>query len=274
MLRRKQRLIRLKIGLSKGLDMQQVIEQRWPAVWQAIQNCTPYPNTALVEDTPEQTLVINGLHLTSAYNRQQEAELQSQLVPEDAVSACIYGFALGDLARELLKRKTLKELVVVLLAPEVVHWSLKHFDHSDWLNDARVTLKLAQDERQLRLPFCVAPACLRLANDVSTKLKDQIMIELNRVCLQRYFHNMAHEFEKHINDNIDFCKSDNDVALLFNTRKDAQAVIIAGGPTAEEQFDWVKQHRSELLVISVNTAVIPLQQVNITPDIVVVVDHK
>jgi len=56
---------------------------------------------------------------------------------------------------------------------------------------------------------------------------------------------------------------------LFAGRR---AVIIAGGPSLDEQVDWLMEHRDALFVIAVSRVSGRLQDVGITPDIVVTVD--
>lgn len=53
---------------------------------------------------------------------------------------------------------------------------------------------------------------------------------------------------------------------------DRSAVIIAGGPSLDDQIDWLIEHRHALFVIAVSRVSGRLQEVGITPDIVVTVD--
>lgn len=51
-----------------------------------------------------------------------------------------------------------------------------------------------------------------------------------------------------------------------------RAVIIAGGPSLDNQIDWLQQHRDALFLISVSRVSARLLEAGITPDIVVTVD--
>lgn len=51
-----------------------------------------------------------------------------------------------------------------------------------------------------------------------------------------------------------------------------RAVIIAGGPSLDDQIDWLLEHRDTLFIIAVSRVSGRLQDVGITPDIVVTVD--
>jgi hypothetical protein len=53
---------------------------------------------------------------------------------------------------------------------------------------------------------------------------------------------------------------------------DKTFVLVAGGPTASEQFHWLRQKREEFIVIAASTALIALEYENIIPDYVAVLD--
>ena len=49
-------------------------------------------------------------------------------------------------------------------------------------------------------------------------------------------------------------EADSDVAELFGTRPGAQAVVIGGGPSLDEQLEKIRADRDQLLVIAVTRA--------------------
>ncbi|MCP4599829.1 MAG: DUF115 domain-containing protein [Proteobacteria bacterium] len=253
---------------------QEIIENRWPAVWEEIVQTDVYKEIALTPDTPESTFVISGIHLTSAYNRNAEARLQARLVPMESSSAWIYGFALGDLQRVLLEREAINELNVVVMNPALLRASLTHFDHTDWLKDMRIDLTLAASEASVHSPFAVAPACLRLAGDKATNLRDMLLLELARPFQDSYFRSIDEELDGLLAENIPLVERDLDVANLYGTAVGKDVVVVAGGPTAPDQFPWIKKKRDNLLVVAVSTALIPLQKAGINPNVVVVIDPK
>jgi hypothetical protein len=252
----------------------EIFQQRWPEVWQVITQCQPFDDVVIADNTPEQTLLINNLQLTSAYSRANEALVQSHLIEAGSKEAAVYGFALGDLPRNLLARDELEKLYVVILSPAATFWSLVYFDHTDWLQDPRVELKYAGHEENVRRPFAAAPVCLRLADDASTRIKDLVRLLLNQNHMKNYFNVMEDEMVEQIEENIPLVNQDEDVASLYNTRKGVTAVAVAGGPTATEQFAWIKQYRDQLYVVAVTTALVPLAQAGIIPDVTIAIDHK
>ena len=65
------------------------------------------------------TLRINGIRLTSAYDRSREGERQTRLIPLQSPLAWVYGIGLGDLPKFLLSRAELAQLNIVILIPSV-----------------------------------------------------------------------------------------------------------------------------------------------------------
>lgn len=61
-------------------------------------------------------------------------------------------------------------------------------------------------------------------------------------------------------------------SLLKNAFNGATAVILAGGPSLDEQLDWIRQHRDRLVLIAVSRIATRLQQVELTPDFIFSVD--
>ncbi len=251
-----------------------ILKERWPHILQVLNDITPDEEIVLTTQTPLPTLIIKGLQLSSVYDQTSEARLQASRVPMDAAEVCVYGLGLGALVRELLTRGRINTLHVVIMAPQIEYWTLAHFNHSDWLQDPRVQLHLARDEQNIRMPFAFVPPCLQLAEDGATPLKDMIAIEVNRESLNSHFSHALQQFHLNIETNKPFMQDDHDVAELFNSKVGARAVIVAGGPTAQAQFDWIKEQREQLTVIAVNTALIPLQKAGIKPDFAVVCEYQ
>jgi hypothetical protein len=80
------------------------MKHRWPEVGTRLDLAQLPESVELVTDTPDATLRINGIHLTSAYDRHSEAERQAGLIPLQSPLAWVYGIGLGDLPRSLLGR--------------------------------------------------------------------------------------------------------------------------------------------------------------------------
>jgi hypothetical protein len=156
-----------------------IIEETAPDVWGAIQDAPSLPFTVVGEEGERLTLSFSGIALTSSYDRGFEVAHQTHRVPEDATVATVFGWGLGDIQRELLKRSELTKLVVVLLNPSVTKIVLEHFDQNDWLTDPRVDLRLGEAYTRVEEPFAVATGSMRLAEESNRSLATSIKERLS-----------------------------------------------------------------------------------------------
>lgn len=218
-----------------------------------------------------ETFVIDGIHLTSRFDRRAEAELQAARVPLDAAGVTVYGVGLGDLPRVLLERETLERLRVVVLSRASAQCALD-LDRR-WLDDPRVELVLARDERSLRTPFAAAPACLALADDDALAVRDAVLLELAHPYQARKHAEREPELAAALSQNRARVEKDGDVAALFGARAEAHAAIAAAGPTLSQEAWRLRASRPDL-VIAVTTALVTLQKERVRPDYVVVIDPK
>lgn len=252
-------------------DNLSLVKKRWPQMFKLIAKAAEPAQTELLENSVKPTLSISGIHLSSAYNPKQEAEIQATLIPNQSQKAWIYGIGLGELPRTLLLRKQLQELSVVVLNPAVARASFSHFDHSDWLSDPRVRL-LPGDEENLGFPFAAAPSCLQLADETSARLRDLVFLELSTLYLNEKHGIKNSRIIERISQNEQFVKTDGNVATLFGSRPGATIMVAAAGPSLGENLKWIAANRTQYPLLAVNSALKPLARAGIIPDAVVVID--
>ena len=224
-----------------------------------------------LEHTIEPTLVYNGCHLSSCYNREKEARIQNSTIPLSAEKANLYGVGLGDGVKDLLKRKYLKVLNVYILSPTIFYVYINFFDASSWLNDKRVHLYLAH-EHQLKFPYAVNTGELPFSEETALETKNLIQIDKNTA------HENCHQtpkielYKENFSKNQVFIKQDEYIDNLVNKHKGKKFVVIAGGPTATQQFSWLRKQREELIIIAASTALMSLEVAKIIPDYIVTLD--
>ena len=80
---------------------------------------------------------------------------------------------------------------------------------------------------------------------------------------------LLHHYKNQIANLVD---EPNPARFLANLFQGKTAVILAGGPSLNTGFPWIKEHRKELLVIAVSRVCRQLVAEEITPDIVVTTD--
>lgn len=248
-----------------------MIAERWPVIAERLESAALPEQIDVVDGTPETTIAVHGIHLSSCFDRQAEAQLQASLVPESAGRCWVYGVGLGDLPAALLEREQLNRVSVVLLNSEISRLSFSSIDHRSWLQDSRVQLLLAEQLDYLETPFAAVPPELQLAEDSAARLRDQVVLELATPFIRAKQGVTNAETQQRLLENRPFIQADGDVATLFGS-KPGETVLVAGaGPTLDEQYSWIKQQRNAYL-IAVDTAVRPLLSEGICPDVVVAID--
>jgi len=253
--------------LTKNLT---TIQHRWPLAAQALAAAPPEPRAELVQNGPQQTLLVDGIHLTSSYDRQAEAVVQASLIPQDSCEAWVYGIGLGDLPRELLRRPQLRRVHVVLINPSVARQSFEFFDHQDWLLDERVEILTASGQSHVRLPFAAVPSCLQLADNDSARLRDLVVLELATPFIHKRHTADNPELQARLRENEPYVAADADVAELFGRYPGATILVAAAGPTLSEHYEKLRNRKSPL--IAVDAALKPLTQAGVVPDVVVSID--
>lgn len=248
----------------------EILQARWPAIWEQVATA-PLPPTHRPTNTPEPTLVVEGLHLASGYDRCAEAALQARLIPVDASEAWVYGVGLGDLPTELLKRRTLQRLHAVILNPAVFRAMLDHIDHTPWLADPRVVLHDGAALPEVQRPFAAVPPCLRLASPEAARLRDLIALELATPFLRKR-HARRIDWAERSRQNQAFLRVDGDVQALFGTRTGAAFIVAGAGPTLGDGLALIETLRPSCLLIAVLAAYHPLVSAGLIPDIVVAID--
>jgi hypothetical protein len=249
-----------------------IIEQRWPDVRNCIATAASLDNVTLNRESPQPTLYINGIHLSSGYDQVREAELQATLIPADSPQAWVYGVGTGQLPRTLLRRLQMKRLVVVIMNPGVAMESFRHFDHSDWLSDGRVELKMAEHEADINVPFAAIPSCLELAADAAARLRDCVFLELSTPLIRKRYGAGNPELKSRLEQNRKHILSDGDAAALFGRKEGSTILVAAAGPTLDLHYDWIAARQETFPLIAVDAALRPLMSAGIVPDIVVAVD--
>ncbi len=247
-----------------------VLRSRWPALAGRIA-AAPFPKEISVTETPEPTLVVDGIHLTSGYDPASEARTQAELVPPESAEAWIYGVGLGELPRALLTRSALRRLHVVFLNAGVLRTVIELSDQSDWLGDDRVDLVDGAAETRLRKPFAAVPSCLRLASDAAARLRDLVAVDLATGYIKSQFV-VDDAWLARLEADRPFVERDGDVTSLFGSRAGGDLSVAAAGPTLADGYDLLRARRGSGPLIAVDAALTPLLAAGIAPEVVISID--
>ncbi|HED64780.1 MAG TPA: DUF115 domain-containing protein [Planctomycetes bacterium] len=246
-----------------------ILERRWPSLLEWLRGAEE-GDLLLVERVPAPALHLDGVQLASAYAPNAEAKLQASLIPEGTTHATVYGLGQGALPRELLRRRELEKLTVVLLSRAAASAAVRYVELFDWLDDPRVELEIADEDTKLATPFTMTPAALRLADPRVWGLRDRIQSELAMPFVRRHLasRGACRELDRDRTDNL--AALDRDVAELFGSRPGDAIRVCASGPSLAEGFEELRSCSEP--IVAVDTALAPLLQAGITPDWVVSVD--
>lgn len=256
-------LFELNIGLISG---------RWPDLAERIVTASVPPSAFIDRSGRQESLVYEGIHLSSGEDRDREARLQASLVPEGSREAWVYGFGSGDLPRALLGRSEVIHLHVVVMNYPAARFSLASLDHSDWLSDPRTELVMAERVGGIHFPFAASPACLRIAEEDAARLRDLVVLELSTPHIRSKYRAEDAGLRERLASNESFVVADRDVADLFGTQAGATIVIAGAGPTLGRHFQTLRRKRSACFLIAVDAALRPLLVNGLIPDAVLCID--
>lgn len=247
------------------------IEQRWPFIYQQLTKVSP--NTSSVE-VLDNTIVINGLQLTSNYDRRYEAQLQTEHISPGHNVVYLFGPGFGDVQSELIAKKV-HSIVVCILNYETFFHSLCVLEQKGWLENPSIQLVSPEQIHYIDQAFVALPAELNLAAAHATKLRDKVMLELDKE-YQDLSHSAANNIARErLELNKEFVKEDADVSELFSNNYQ-KVYIAAAGPTLANHFELLKQVSQDesCLLFSLDATVKTLIKQNIKPDLVISVDQN
>lgn len=223
------------------------------------------------------TLCVNELQLSSRHDPESEAVVQAKSLAPGPVLT-LYGLGLGFLALELLKsRPSLQQLRIVIMNTGLLRVVISDIDLTDIFNDPRTILCSAIDEAVPQSPYFVSPPDFYLADEYAYELRKKLLHEKTAKFNNDIFIRMQDETYNRISRNIELIESDGDVADFFDSAIGRTAFIIGAGPTLNQTLTWCQlqlRTKNPPLIIAVDTALRPLAQIGIRPDIVVSIDRN
>lgn len=250
---------------------------RWPSIAAEVAAAPPVYSVCLAP-TRQRTLIINGRHLSSGWNRTEEGEQQAATIPKDATEAWVYGHAMGDCIAQLLlrgqrpgdERSKLERVHVVIMSRSITK-VVTEFDGCTWTSSPRVELHLARDIDNVRRPFCVSPLEVHQCDEDSEHLRARLAVilnaDFNEMNLQARRHIELEQYEQ----NKPLIEADGSVTKLFETCT-LPSIVIGGGPSLASCYDWISERASSHRILCASTVLRPLTAAGIRPDVVVISD--
>ncbi|QFU23524.1 DUF115 domain-containing protein [Shewanella eurypsychrophilus] len=259
--------------LQQNLD---IIYRRWPSLADTLIATSIEALDASIISGLNQTISINGIQLSSRHDRQAEIDLLISTLEPRLDTVNVYGIGMGDIAKQLILLDYLKQIKIVLLNLTVFKLVLTYTDQTDWLSDERCQLVNASANMKLKKPFVSIPSEVVLAADNGASLRNQILVHFQTLYSAKAHQADNTEINQRFSDNRYLIETDPDVSLLFNSYSGSSVFIVGTGPSLSgylEQLKILQSRDRKSLVIAVDTAMRPLLNAGITPDIVVTMDE-
>ncbi|WP_428618810.1 6-hydroxymethylpterin diphosphokinase MptE-like protein, partial [Shewanella sp.] len=254
-----------------------IISQRWPIIASALQHASFEHLDAALVTGQNQTISVNGIQLSSRHNRMAEARLFIEQLPNDCKQVTVYGIGMGDVPSLLIDNPQLQQILICPLNIALFALLLSYTDQSEWLNDKRVVLVHQLELNRLATHYIAITPDLLLVENKNARIRDLIVFNKNKDYVNRPHSKDNPEMKKRMINNIEFIKQDPDAELLKKQYNVEEALVIGSGPSLEKHYNYLKK-KSQLLppekplIISVDTALMPLLEQEIVPDIVVSID--
>ncbi|ABS09102.1 motility associated factor glycosyltransferase family protein [Shewanella baltica] len=251
-----------------------IIERRWPIVAATIKSQSINHLDSHLVQGQNQTISVNGIQLSSRHDRMAEVNLNIDQLPSHSHIVHLYGLGLGDLPRELLLSYPLEKLNVTLLNVAITQLVLSYTDQTDWLSNPKCELHLATPESTLILPFITSSAELVLADDDGAVLRNKILIHYQTLFAARSHQTQDPQILARFQQNTALVQQDDDVSELYLVPRQ-QVIVVGAGPSLEaalSQLECISKRKNRPLIIAVDTALKPLLQNGIRPNIVVSID--
>lgn len=249
-----------------------LIEKRWPNIFNKFD---AVKLDSLHVEIEQNTLLVNGIQLTSNIDRESEAKLQAGLIPKDSEIAYVYGIGLGDLPALLVQRPCLKQLIVCILNIDLLVHVANVVDLTSWLSNIKVVLVDFSSIKDVYTPFSASPSDLILAQNSAAQLRDRIVLELDSEFIRERHKSISCWFTDEIEKNkANIMASPGiDACFIKNSNK---IYIAAAGPTLKSHIFRLKENQKSnnpIPLIAVDAALKPLLLHDIVPDLVVTLDH-
>lgn len=229
--------------------------------------------------------------LHSKYDPQKEAaRFTSKFDLSEKNIVFILGFALGYHIKEILKQKKLQTLIVIEPDIEIFKLALTSQDFSSLFSFPNLELIIAEDDPSLlfnnlsqlisldnmnKIQIIKHSQSISLYPDYYEEVASIIknIINMNR-CNLAAFVSYGKIWQENILQSFFEIINNPPVDSLFNQFSNIPAIIISAGPSLNKNIKHLSQAKGKALLISVDTALKPLLQEEIVPDMVVSVDAQ
>jgi len=200
----------------------------------------------------------------------------------------LFGFGLGYVAKEILKRKEPGHVCYILEGlHRVFRAAMEYVDLSDILCDPDTYLFVGEgmewvlDEFRAMQRKVVAGRVQKLATERLYSLcrnrYDEVSGRIEkRVCSIKAglftFNSRREHCLKNCFRNLDLISKSLPVDVLEGTAAEQTAIVVGAGPTLSDDLHAIRKHKEDFLIISVDAALKPLLDADVVPTVLVTCD--
>ena len=185
----------------------------------------------------------------------------------------VWGLGIGHHVRVLLDKADYYQVVVLEPCLDLIIAAMKALDFSEEIRNERLVICWNKSEMKLLSDITIKPneyaliyyPSLRLVEDKAVReALEEFFVKANSI----YEHgtSMISNFKKLQKKNLPSCE---ELANLICGRK---VVIVAGGPSVDEELENIKKLRNEIVVFAVGRITLRLQNEGIKPDLMIATD--
>lgn len=282
------------------IENEKAIQNYMPKVFELYENFQRQKEDTVVEVNQEYASVIKDgrcWYLNSHYSSQEACEIWAQQLTDINSNgmAMIAGLGNGLYIKKFIE-KVHKDVLIIVYEPDVSIFieAMKNVDLTDIIRRCNIFVDKINDVwlpdfinmnlNNANLNYTslhILPNYGIIYNEKINKFKEIITNEISNAQLNRNTSiKYANEFYDNILKNLWMLVSNSSVYELSNSIKASEkisvpAVIVAAGPSLNKNIKILKEYKDRLFIIACDSAINPLLNENIIPDIAVSVDsHK
>jgi len=222
----------------------------------------------------ENTLIVNGLQLSSRYDRLAFANYRCRNIDLEE-DIFIYGLGIGD-ELALLSNNSQSNIYVIILNPGLLYELLGRIENFSLYIKQNIHFVIPNDSFPFSTNCCINPVELYIEQHVLNNLKAKLINiiddlnlknEVDNVLLQESIDNLKENYELLKNEKL---LDHND---LLNLGK--RIAIAAPGPSIQDNIERIKAlNKDQVTIVTVDVALKFLLENGIIPDVIVTCDSK
>lgn len=216
----------------------------------------------------------NSLYMHSTINPYWAAkEMIDGIWEEDYDKYFVWGFGVGYHVKALLEKADFYQVQVLESNIDMIAVALQALDFSEEIESNR--LIICWDESEMKLlqsitaeendyVFIYYPSLKLVMDETVRDVLEEFFVKANTI----YEHGtgLISNFKKLQKMNLPSCEELNEVI------KGKKVVIVAGGPSVDEEIENIKKYRNQITVFAVGRIARRLKSEGVKPDLVIVID--